>query len=70
MLKDIKDEEDAALKRAEAKVDTVEASLLAAQDAPKLNTLASLGQPKDDHKNPIADSLETGTVQKDYLLKT
>eukprot|EP00971_Amphidinium_carterae_P136482 2704231-Amphidinium_carterae.1 len=44
MLKDIKDEENAALRRAEAAVDSVEASLLTAQNAPDLNPATSHSQ--------------------------
>eukprot|EP00971_Amphidinium_carterae_P118771 2352925-Amphidinium_carterae.1 len=65
MLKDIKDEENAALRRAEAEVDTVEeslVSLLAAQNSPEHDPSASPGQTGDDHENPNGDSFETGTV--------
>eukprot|EP00971_Amphidinium_carterae_P023991 473485-Amphidinium_carterae.1 len=58
------DYENAALRRAEAEVDSVEAALLAAPDAPELSPSTSLSQPRDDHENPLDDSIETGTVAK------
>eukprot|EP00971_Amphidinium_carterae_P105399 2087189-Amphidinium_carterae.1 len=53
MLKDIKEEENAALRSTEAAVDAIDASLLAVQ-AP--------GPPVNDQENPLDDPLETGTV--------
>eukprot|EP00971_Amphidinium_carterae_P015013 296698-Amphidinium_carterae.1 len=53
MLKDLKEEEEAALRSAEATTDAADAALIAASQQ-------SLSV--DDQENPVNDPLETGTV--------
>eukprot|EP00971_Amphidinium_carterae_P228875 4540327-Amphidinium_carterae.1 len=62
MLRDIKEEEDALRRRAEATFDEVEESLHPTPHSSDQGISAAPDQLQDKPENPIGDSVETATV--------